>query len=107
MLKMENVLFLWIQENISNSIPMSQNCITNQAIVIYQKIKKELTDLTEYEKNQLELVDAGRYSVKLRDILNTIETDTLVLKIDIEGYECKVTTTTKDSVDAKVERAIF
>ena len=37
-----------------------------------------------------EFVNATRYSVKLRDILNTIETDRLVLKIDIEGYECKV-----------------
>ena len=56
------------------------------------KTNTELKDLAEYEKNELELVNATRYSVKLRDILNTIETDRLVLKIDIEGYECKVLT---------------
>ena len=50
---------------------------------------EELSDLTE-------LVNTTRYSVKLRDILDTIETDRLVLKIDIEGYECKVTITTED-----------
>ena len=44
---------------------------------------EDLSDLTE-------LVNTTRYSVKLRDILNTIDTDRLVLKIDIEGYECKV-----------------
>ena len=48
----------------------------------------DLEDLTETE-----MADATRYSVTLRDILDTIETDRLVLKIDIEGYECKVTTT--------------
>ena len=69
------------------------------------KTEAELEELSEMDKTQM--VTASRYSVKLRDILNTIETDTLVLKIDIEGFECKVTTTTKDSVDAKVERAIF
>ena len=53
------------------------------------KTDTDLKDLTENEKT--ELVNATRYSVKLRDILNTIETDRLVLKIDIEGYECKVT----------------
>ena len=56
------------------------------------KTDTDLKDLTEYEKNQLELVDGSRHSVKLRDILNAIETDRLVLKIDIEGYECKVLT---------------
>ena len=56
------------------------------------KTNTELKDLAEYEKNELELVNATRYSVKLRDILNTIEADRLVLKIDIEGYECKVLT---------------
>ena len=69
------------------------------------KTEAELEELSEMDKTQM--VTASRYSVKLRDILNTIETDTLVLKIDIEGFECKVTTTTKDSVDEKVERAIF
>ena len=69
------------------------------------KTEADLADLSDTDKTQM--VNATRYSVKLRDILNTIETDTLVLKIDIEGYECKVTTTTKDSVDAKVDRAIF
>ena len=46
---------------------------------------EDLSDLTE-------LVNTTRYSVKLRDILTTIKTDRLVLKIDIEGYECKVGT---------------
>ena len=31
-------------------------------------------------------------SVKLRDILDIIPSKTIILKIDIEGYECKVTT---------------
>ena len=30
-------------------------------------------------------------SVKLRDILDIIPSQTVILKIDIEGYECKVT----------------
>ena len=51
------------------------------------------TDLADSDLT--ELVNATRYSVKLRDILNTIDTDKLVLKIDIEGYECKVTTNKK------------
>ena len=53
-------------------------------------VMKPSTDLTETELTELK--NASRYSVKLRDILNTIETDRLVLKIDIEGYECKVRT---------------
>ena len=53
-------------------------------------VMKPGTDLTEAELTELK--NATRYSVKLRDILNTIDTDRLVLKIDIEGYECKVTT---------------
>ena len=56
------------------------------------KTDNDIKNMTEYEKNEFELVSATRYSVKLRDILNTIETDRLVLKIDIEGYECKVLT---------------
>ena len=51
------------------------------------------TDSDLSDSDLTELLNATRYSVKLRDILNTIETDALVLKIDIEGYECKVTTT--------------
>ena len=53
-------------------------------------IMKTDTDLRDSDLTQL--VNTTRYSVKLRDILNTIDTDRLVLKIDIEGYECKVTT---------------
>ena len=49
---MENVLYHWMEENISKLIPMSTNCVTNQAIVIYQKIKKEFIDLTEAEKSK-------------------------------------------------------
>ena len=54
------------------------------------------TDSDLSDSDLTELLNATRYSVKLRDILNTIETDALVLKIDIEGYECKVTITTED-----------
>ena len=53
-------------------------------------VMKTHTDLADSDLT--ELVNATRYSVKLRDILNTIDTDKLVLKIDIEGYECKVRT---------------
>ena len=56
-------------------------------------VMKTHTDLADSDLT--ELVNATRYSVKLRDILNTIDTDKLVLKIDIEGYECKVTTNKK------------
>ena len=28
-------------------------------------------------------------SIKLEDIINYIDSDTVILKIDIEGYECK------------------
>ena len=28
----------------------------------------------------------------MMDILNTIQADTVILKIDVEGYECKVST---------------
>ena len=53
-------------------------------------IMKTDTDLRDSDLT--DLVNATRYSVKLRDILTTIQTEALVLKIDIEGYECKVMT---------------
>ena len=53
-------------------------------------VMKTDTDLSHSDLTNM--FNTTRYSVKLRDILNTIDTDRLVLKIDIEGYECKVTT---------------
>merc|ERR1711971_671358 len=45
-----------------------------------QDVKKDQT--TKFD-------NVTKYSVKLRDILDTIEADTIVMKMDIEGYECK------------------
>ena len=45
----------------------------------------------DVRKDKTTKFDNGtRYSIKLKDILDTIEADTIVMKLDIEGYECKV-----------------
>ena len=38
----------------------------------------------------LQGIGAPEYSVRFEDILSLTSADTVVLKVDIEGYECKV-----------------
>ena len=44
------------------------------------------------EKKTRPRAQEGVNAVLLQDLLSSISSPTVVLKIDIEGYECKVTT---------------
>ena len=54
--------------------------------------KEELekkTDMSEQEKEKTRQSDSVN-AILLQDILSSISSSTVVLKMDIEGYECKV-----------------
>ena len=39
---------------------------------------------------QADQISMGVTSTKFENILATVPTDTIIMKVDIEGYECKV-----------------
>ena len=57
------------------------------------KEKDELMKIKSTKENLSKMktsAEKGVHAVLLEDILSTISTPTVVLKMDIEGYECKV-----------------
>ena len=57
------------------------------------KEKDELMKIKNTKENLSKMKTSAEkrvHAVLLEDILSTISTPTVVLKIDIEGYECKV-----------------
>ena len=57
------------------------------------KEKDELVKIKNTKENRSKMktsAEKGVHAVLLEDILSTISTPTVVLKMDIEGYECKV-----------------
>ena len=57
------------------------------------KEKDELMKIKNTKENRSKMNTSAEkrvHAVLLEDILSTISTPTVVLKMDIEGYECKV-----------------
>ena len=69
-----------------------RNLVRNPAankMVGKEELEKK-ADMSEPEKKKTRQSDSVN-AILLQDILSSISSATVVLKLDIEGYECKVT----------------